>query len=289
MNRGLPSCLAAEDPSTSYHVKGLDIAAAAYCAELGHLSNPVNHVQPAEMSNQAVNSLALISARRTAEANDVLAMASSFLHEQPRTSLTHFKLLLPQLLSTHLYCALQALDLRYIEEKFRSLFASEVTASISSSFSQFLNPGELANLSSKVVSALWRRLEQTTAVDLEPRWDDAFAFVTSTVIDALSATTSNSNPLPVLAAWRKQNVSAAVALMRRVREDFWTSTSSPTQGYLGKTRALYTFVREGLGVQARRGDVFLGKQEQTVGSGVSKIYDSIKDGRINEVLVSMFS
>lgn len=34
MNRGLPSCLAAEDPSTSYHTKGLDIAAAAYTSEV---------------------------------------------------------------------------------------------------------------------------------------------------------------------------------------------------------------------------------------------------------------
>lgn len=77
MNRGLPSCLAAEDPSTSYHTKGIDIASAAYTSELGFLANPVStHVQPAEMANQAVNSLALISARKTMEANDVLTMVS---------------------------------------------------------------------------------------------------------------------------------------------------------------------------------------------------------------------
>jgi len=40
MNRGLPSCLAAEDPSTSYHTKGLDIAAAAYTSEVSSYSLP---------------------------------------------------------------------------------------------------------------------------------------------------------------------------------------------------------------------------------------------------------
>jgi len=60
MNRGLPSCLAAEDPSTNYHGKGCDIAAAAYTSELGFLANPVStHVQPAEMANQGESDLLL--------------------------------------------------------------------------------------------------------------------------------------------------------------------------------------------------------------------------------------
>jgi phenylalanine ammonia-lyase len=55
MNRGLPPSLAATDPSLNYHAKGLDIATAAYVAELGYLANPVStHIQSAEMHNQAV-------------------------------------------------------------------------------------------------------------------------------------------------------------------------------------------------------------------------------------------
>jgi phenylalanine ammonia-lyase len=44
MNRSLPSSLAATDPSLDYHAKGIDIASAAYVAELGYLlvANPVS-------------------------------------------------------------------------------------------------------------------------------------------------------------------------------------------------------------------------------------------------------
>ncbi len=57
MNRGLPPSLAATDPSLDYHAKGIDIATAAYVAELGYLANPVStHIQSAEMHNQAVKS-----------------------------------------------------------------------------------------------------------------------------------------------------------------------------------------------------------------------------------------
>jgi phenylalanine ammonia-lyase len=148
----------------------------------------------------------------------------------------------------------------------------------------------MKTLSKKVTSAIWRRLEQTPSVDLEPRWDDAFSHVTALVVEALTANpTSSENPLPLLAQWRSESAAAAVALTRQVREAFWAAESSPTAEFLGKSRALYSFVRETVGVKARRGDVFLGKQEATIGSSISKIYDSVKSGRINSVLVDIMA
>ncbi|SCZ90831.1 BZ3500_MvSof-1268-A1-R1_Chr1-3g02294 [Microbotryum saponariae] len=266
MNRGLPSCLAAEDPSTSYHTKGLDIAAAAYTSELGFLANPVStHVQPAEMSNQAINSLALISARKTAEANDVLTL----------------------LMSTHLYCALQALDLRYLEFTFRERFNPMILESLRSTFGGLLDEKTAKVLGVKVVGAMWRRLETTTSVDLVPRWVDAYSHVTSILVDALMTSSSMENPLPKISEWKKTGAEQAVTLTCEIRESYWSTTLYPTTQYLGRSKALYLFVRETLGVKARRGDVFLGKQEATIGLSVSKIYEAIKSGRINKTLVEM--
>lgn len=90
-NRGLPPNLVADDPATSFLFKGTDIMTAALTSELGFLANPVgSHVQTAEMGNQGINSLALISARYTVKAVETFS----------------------QLVAAHIIALCQAIDLR---------------------------------------------------------------------------------------------------------------------------------------------------------------------------------
>jgi len=64
LNKGLPPNLSADDPSLSFTFKGFDVNMAAYMSELAYLAHPVStHGQIAEMGNQSVNSLALLTAR----------------------------------------------------------------------------------------------------------------------------------------------------------------------------------------------------------------------------------
>ncbi|KAA1126566.1 hypothetical protein PGTUg99_028003 [Puccinia graminis f. sp. tritici] len=230
MSKGLPSCLAGDEPSTNYHTKGLDINMAAYTAELGFLASPVStHVQSAEQHNQSVNSLALVSARYTIQAVEVLSM----------------------LLSSHLYVVCMAIDLRVIDQMFQKELKGLLPVLLDSHFKS--RPTQAAD---PLIGALASRLEATASLDSEARFLSAFK-QTLHVILAFPVDLEEARSWPSFAA------SQSTLLYKRTRDQYFENSESfLAEKWLGKkNKHLYHFVRKELGIGPRRGDVRLGRHE----------------------------
>ncbi|MBW0491928.1 hypothetical protein O181_031643 [Austropuccinia psidii MF-1] len=253
MNKGLASCLAGDEPSTNYHVKGLDINMAAYTAELGFLASPVaNYVQSAEQHNQAVNSLALISARFTIQAIEVLSMQ----------------------LSAHLYVACMAIDLRVMDQLFRKVLYSNLAGLLKSHFNSYPTEAQDA-----LFEALVRRLEITTTLDSEARFLDAYKHT-------LHALLEYPIDLTQLHSWPAFAGSQTTILYQSFREKCFSNVfEDSVSAWIGpKNWNVYNFVRKCLGILPRRGDVFLGQHLGSISSDVSKIFESIRCGELFKIL-----
>lgn len=319
MNRGLPPNLIAEDPGISLIFKGTDLNIAALTAELGFLANPVNHVQTAEMGNQSLNSLALISARYTHTAIEVLS----------------------QLMAAHLIAVCQALDLRAMHIQFLELYrphfnelvvehytASDlmeqspcdtvlpVAESILSNLSDpsvnltKLPNGSTHNLTTQTKSAaldgllslLWSQVlvsfDTTTSMDAEERF--------ITIAQSLRPVLLNQAVLNKAADFvtRLEGFTDAVSFLMR---DAWCShrdaylIHGDATAVLGTaSKAMYIFVRQSLNVplMATRNlstpridkdnhTGGYGSRAPTVGSYTGAVYRALRDGTLGKVAVDV--
>lgn len=285
-SRGLPPNLAPDHPSLSYTCKGLDINMAAYASELGWLNHPLGpHVQSAEMHNQAVNSLALISGRATQQAVEVLSMMSA----------------------AYLFTACQALDLRVLLERFFDVVLPDL-AKMSKEFYKGANMNEESTDASiaSIVDSFPNIWNTTTNLDLTDRSNSTAEAVSGHLINAVissitDATTSavldqETFSLSKLVSFRRQLSTLLFSSYTSVRTELFDDYLILTPPYLGRgSRALYTFVRGELGIPFFRGlvedpvdtssDGNVGREKKSIGAWVSLIYEALRDGRVMTPLI----
>ena len=277
MNAGLPPNLAADDPSVSFCCKGLDISIAAYQSELSYLSNTMsNHVQSAEMHNQAVNSLALLSTRYTMQAIEVLGL----------------------MVAGVLYAACQAIDLRVMH----STFLEAASTRLSDSYVQLL-PNSLKQESVEVSTvAPLRALQNAWWGNSASDAPERCSFSASAFVQALcdQSRSGSNNGL------ESECLNLGAKDMRQLRRDLQTDLletyqahrsafiqKPTTEGYIGQgSKSLYAWVRRELGIPMNCGlddhptpvpsDHEDSADKRTIGSHVSRIYEAVQDGRLFE-------
>ncbi|KAF8911465.1 L-Aspartase-like protein [Gymnopilus junonius] len=281
MNRGLPPSLAATDPSLDYHAKGIDIATAAYVSELGYLANPVStHIQSAEMHNQAVNSLALISARATITSLEVLSI----------------------LISSYLYVICQALDLRSLQYEFYEGITTICSEEFSASFGSFLSDEASLKIQRKVSSIMRESFDSTSTMDAKQRMEKVAASTSTTLVDFFTGpdsvdASSIASALTAIPSFRSRVAERLTTLLDTLRGDYLSGARGPAPAsrHLNKTRPLYEFVRVTLGIRMYGSENYhgfangMGVEDVTVGQNVSLIHEAIRDGKMQSIVVNMFS
>jgi phenylalanine ammonia-lyase len=276
MNRGLPPSLAASDPSLNYHGKGIDIAVAAYVGELGYLASPVStHIQSAERHNQAVNSLALISARATINALEVLSM----------------------LTSSYLYLLCQAFDIRALQADFNRELVTIVEKELSTHFGRSLTRHESTFVLRDMLKSMYRTLDSTTTVDAAPRMTKVAGASVSVLVDFFTSPSADPSALSAIPAFRASVATRATSLLVTLRQEYLSGArgQAPASKYLNKTRPVYEFVRKSLGIRmhgSENENVFsngLGVEDVTIGQNVSLIHEAIRDGKMQAIVAGLFA
>ena len=271
MNNGLPPNLAADDPSTSYTMKGADINVAAYMSELAYLANPVSsHVQTAENGNQAINSLALVSARYTHTAIDCLSM----------------------ICATYLYVLCQALDIRAMD---RSYFlaigpaVNEITASIFGP--AYGDANMLKRLQSKLLAQILEHFDLTTSLDTSDRFTQIADAVQSTLTTFLYTHSSLPKDFDALSAihqWTNQTSTTLHDLFLQHRQTYFRNPDATP--HLGSASSrMYSYVRKDLQVPFHKGLADLPTKDnglKTIGSNISIIHDAMRVGKLYDSVIA---
>ncbi|KAJ8087888.1 hypothetical protein PM082_006745 [Marasmius tenuissimus] len=146
---------------------------------------------------------------------------------------------------------------------------------------------------------MFLRMEKTTIMD---------------VIDHMSTVASSSVPvlneffvrsgiadtelgvglLTSISKFQGNVASRATSLMNELRLAYLSGSrgQAPALKYLGRTRAMYEFVRVELGVKMHGLDNVTGfeddGEENTVGHSITRVYEAIRDGRIHDIVVGTF-
>ncbi|KZT55158.1 phenylalanine ammonia-lyase, partial [Calocera cornea HHB12733] len=272
-NRGLAPSLASTDPALNYACKGLDIACAAYCAELQWLAAPVStHVQSAEMHNQAVNSLALVSGRKTLEALELLAL----------------------LVASYLYVLCQALDLRAQ----RAMFADTLRALVGQALSEHFAELGRGGVAEKLFATAMAALDSSSTLDAPERMERLAEACTAPLVNHLLAhgLLENVQQIPAFRIALSQRCLHAYTALRAqfLSPSGAHESRAPASAYLApKTRRMYEYVRLALGVGHHGRENWTEwadgyDEEGTIGQGVSRIVEALRDGRMHAVVAEIF-
>ncbi|CAG9989677.1 unnamed protein product [Clonostachys byssicola] len=276
-NNFLEANLNASDKE-NFTMKGIDVNMAAYMSELAALAHPVSaHVMSAEMHNQGINSLALVSARRTMEAVDIVKHMSA----------------------CHLYVCCQAVDLRATQVLFlqtlkeKTLFDETKAGAFHPLGLSAANVQRLAEKTYPVVEGAWKNANLGS-------WKERIPFVEKAVIAPVVEFLGDLDvdvSVSRVSAFRSHFTSVVAATASSIYYPNLAIKPSMVATQLGDgTAPLYTWIRSRLQVPIHCGidddplyaatNGLPTEGKKTIGGWVSIVYESLSKGEIAHVAMT---
>lgn len=169
------------------------------------------------------------------------------------------------------------------EIAFRSALADFMRSYTVSSFPQLVSATDDAFFFA-LYDGLVRLLSATTGKDSSTRFQGIMTNLTSTLVALLAAKGAEVS-LAEITAWSKAVAFHAERIFVETREGYQAGPSSPAMELLGRTRALYAYVRGELGVSLHNGDP--SKDRTLIGTEISKIYHAFSGYEMTDVLMSV--
>ncbi|MCJ1262777.1 hypothetical protein MMC22_002647 [Lobaria immixta] len=287
-SNGLPANLAADDPSLSFTMKGVDVNMASYMSELAYLAHPVSsHVHSAEMHNQQINSLALISARYTMQAVELMSM----------------------ICASHLYVTCQALDLRAMYLGFLEKLKPAVHELTTRKFGGVVPTNDLETLQTKIWNRILDAWSSTGTLDANERFEEVANGLMFVVLSGLAKANKDddvsSTPMDSIASinsWKVELIHLLEEVYISYRTSFFQRQNTPS--YLGKAATImHNYVRNQLGVPFHQGLVehplpasrsaqpsanstTIDRSRKTIGGWISVIYESLRAGEMHSHIMA---
>ena len=161
--------------------------------------------------------------------------------------------------------------------------------------------------------------DKTTVMDSADQMHAVAASSASVIMDFFCSTESFDDSascpsLTLISEFRSHITTKATTLHENLRKSFLTGAvgHAPASPYLGRTKRLYEFVREGLGIRIHGSENYksfpngIGVDEVSIGQNISKIYEvrcdlsyyrryfadssfqAIRDGSMQNAVFSLF-
>jgi len=179
------------------------------------------------------------------------------------------------------------------EAGFNTIISEELQSTLSISVTRN------AKFALKLRQTMFMTMDKTSTMDNADQMAATAASTTTLLLDTLTDSTSpmfNTSALASIPTFRANVSKRASELMENLRSEYLSGKRGPAPGsqYLGRTKAVYEYIRIDLGVRMHGAENYsgfpngLGVDDPTIGQNVSLIHEAIRDGKMQSIVAGLF-